>query len=74
MDIMATIKDRYKPAINLRSNTHDFKPESVYKKQTETQPTVVKLPLEPVSKDSTPKQPILVKNPTQNIKQNDTLK
>jgi gliding motility-associated peptidyl-prolyl isomerase len=53
---------------------HDFKPESVYKKQTETQPTVVKLPLEPVSKDSTPKQPILVKNPTQNIKQNDTLK
>jgi hypothetical protein len=66
-------KDRYKPAINLHS-THDFKPESVYKKQTETQTTVVKLPLEPVSKDSTPKQPILVKNPTQNIKQNDTLK
>jgi hypothetical protein len=47
MDIMATIKDRYKPAITLHSNLHDFKPESVYKKQTETQPTLSNF-LEPV--------------------------
>jgi gliding motility-associated peptidyl-prolyl isomerase len=47
---------------------HDFKPETVYKKQNKPQPAVVTLPIETVSKDSTPKQPV------QNIKPKDTLK
>jgi gliding motility-associated peptidyl-prolyl isomerase len=53
---------------------HDFKPEAVYKKQTEPQPPVVEPHLETVSTDSTPKQPIPVKKSLQNIKQKDTLK
>jgi gliding motility-associated peptidyl-prolyl isomerase len=52
----------------------DFKPESVYKKQTESKPAAVKLPLETVSTDSTPKQSIPVKNSIQNINKKDTLK
>lgn len=53
---------------------YDFKPESVYKKQKQPQPAVVKPPLETLSKDSTPKQPIQEKKPIQDIKQKDTLK
>lgn len=53
---------------------HDFKPESVYKKQTEAKSAVVKLPVETVAKDSTPKQAVPVKKPIQNIKPKDTLK
>ncbi|EIA09050.1 gliding motility-associated peptidyl-prolyl isomerase GldI [Flavobacterium frigoris] len=53
---------------------NDFMPESVYKKQKEVKPAVVKLPLETVSKDSTPKQATAVKKQIQNIKPKDSLK
>lgn len=53
---------------------HDFKPESVYKKQPEVKPVAVKVALETVSEGSTPKQPISVNKPAQNIKPKDTLK
>jgi gliding motility-associated peptidyl-prolyl isomerase len=53
---------------------HNFIPESVYTKQKESKPTVVKTPLQAVSIDSTPKQAAAVKKPIQNIKPKDTLK
>ena len=53
---------------------HDFKSETIYKKQTETQQSVIRPPLEKLSLDSTPKQPTSVKNSIQNINQKDTLK